>query len=129
MSWFKQTFGIDFVDFAIQFVLTGLAMGFADTAVRPGGNSEPLLFGVAGSSILLFAVRRHLALKRAATEPAGLTTGQMAATRIEELEERLAHLEAGEARMAELEERLDFAERLLAQTTRENLALPGEPPR
>jgi hypothetical protein len=43
---------------------------------------------------------------------------------LEEIEHRLAELEAREARVAELEERLDFAERLL---TREAAArqLPG----
>lgn len=34
---------------------------------------------------------------------------------VEELRERVRDLEAGQARYAELEERLDFAERLLAQ--------------
>jgi len=35
--------------------------------------------------------------------------------RLEELERRVGELEAGQRRVAELEERLDFAERLLAQ--------------
>jgi hypothetical protein len=35
--------------------------------------------------------------------------------RLAELEARLAELEQGQAHLAELEERLDFAERLLAQ--------------
>jgi len=44
--------------------------------------------------------------------------------RLEEMEQRLAGLEAREARVAELEERLDFAERLLTReaATRQ---LPG----
>jgi hypothetical protein len=44
--------------------------------------------------------------------------------RLDEIEHRLGELEAREARLAELEERLDFAERLL---TRETAArqLPG----
>ena len=37
------------------------------------------------------------------------------AERVEELERRVGELEAGQRRVAELEERLDFAERLLAQ--------------
>ena len=45
----------------------------------------------------------------------GLTTGEMASQRIEVLEERVRELEHTVARAAELEERLDFAERILAQ--------------
>ncbi len=37
------------------------------------------------------------------------------AERVEELERRVGELEAGQHRVAELEERLDFAERLLAR--------------
>jgi hypothetical protein len=37
------------------------------------------------------------------------------AERVEELERRVGELEAGRQRVAELEERLDFAERLLAR--------------
>jgi len=37
------------------------------------------------------------------------------AQRVEELERRVGELEAGQRRVAELEERVDFAERLLAQ--------------
>ena len=43
---------------------------------------------------------------------------------LEEIRSRLQQLEAREARVAELEERLDFAERLL---TREREALPPGP--
>lgn len=62
--------------------------------------------------------------------------GGGAAEHIAELEERLVHLEqrgltSGEveqayARLAEMEERVDFAERLLAQQTGQRPALPGQ---
>jgi uncharacterized coiled-coil protein SlyX len=61
--------------------------------------------------MVVLGVRRHSALKRLPPE----TTGELAAERIVELEARVAELEQGEFRMHELEERLDFAERLLAQ--------------
>jgi ubiquinone biosynthesis protein UbiJ len=67
---------------------------------------------VAASSLILLAVRRRLALRRQAAP--GLGTGEVAAERMFELEQRLADLESVEHRMAELEERLDFAERMLA---------------
>jgi hypothetical protein len=69
----------------------------------------PILTGL---SLLVLAVRRSIAL--GSKERRGLTTGEMAAERIAELEQRLEELESAQARVAELEERLDFAERLLA---------------
>lgn len=44
----------------------------------------------------------------------GLTTGEAQLARLEELELRVAELDAVHQRLAELEERLDFSERLLA---------------
>lgn len=45
--------------------------------------------------------------------------------RVAELEARVAELEQGKARVAELEERLDFAERMLAQAKPEGALPPG----
>ena len=45
----------------------------------------------------------------------GITTGEMNAERLAEVESRLDQLETVQARVAELEERLDFAERLLGR--------------
>lgn len=50
-------------------------------------------------------------------------TGSAAAEELDELHARLAELEAGQARIAELEERVDFAERLLT-SPREDQRLP-----
>lgn len=44
---------------------------------------------------------------------------------VETLRQRLGELEDGQARIAELEERLDFSERILAQVQRERV--PGGP--
>lgn len=62
-------------------------------------------------------------LRRPASETEGLTTGEVQLTRIEELEARVADLETSHARLAELEDRLDFSERLLA---RHGERAPGE---
>ena len=43
---------------------------------------------------------------------------------VEDLQKRLDALEEGQRRVAELEERLDFAERLLARQRDERLAPP-----
>jgi hypothetical protein len=67
---------------------------------------------IVGASLVVLSVRRSIALRRFGQT--GLTTGEMAAERIAELEQRVAELEAAQAQVAELNERLDFAERLLA---------------
>lgn len=64
------------------------------------------------ASAVVFAIRRRFALRR---RPRGTATGEVEALRVEDLEARLAELEAAHQRVYELEERLDFAERLLAQ--------------
>jgi hypothetical protein len=115
MSWFTRHFGIDFIDFAIQFALTGFLAAAIDTTVH-GPDKELLVFAVIGASIVVFGVRRRRALERMARQPVGLNSGQMAAARLEELEVRVSQLESAETRVAELEERLDFAERLLARS-------------
>lgn len=127
MTWFRRHFGLDPVDVVIHATLTGLAMGFFATVARgPAADVLPLL--VAGASVAAFGVRRAWALRRGAADPAGLTTGQMAAARLEELEERVAQLEAAESRVLELEERLDFTERMLAQATGERSIAAGGGP-
>ncbi len=45
---------------------------------------------------------------------------------IDELRERVARLEECEMRLAELEERLDFTERMLAQAQPQSVLPPGE---
>lgn len=103
---------LDFGDWVIHIAATvALAVALA-TAV--GAPDEPL---GAGLGIVIgavgLAVRRHLA--RTSREALGLETGEAAADRIAALEQRVAELEEQQHRMLELEERLDFAERLLAR--------------
>ena len=47
--------------------------------------------------------------------PAGADPSEQMAAEVDALKVRLADLEAGQGRVTELEERLDFAERMLAQ--------------
>jgi hypothetical protein len=74
---------------------------------------------VFAASFVVLAVRRARALRRR-TE---LDTESAPARQIAELEDRVAELEAVQGRMLELEERLDFAERMLARES-ERLRLP-----
>lgn len=109
MSWIRKTVGLDGVDLVIHLAVTGFMMIVAGSIAME--NPEGLVASVGAVSMVALGVRRHSALKRLPPE----TTGELTAERIAELEARVAELEQGEFRMHELEERLDFAERLLAQ--------------
>ena len=105
---FKRYVGVDFVDLLIQ---SGVTLAFMVFVAMTDGP-EALYPVTVGVSLVVLGVRRHFALKRG--DAAGLTTGQMQAERTAELEQRVADLEAVQARVYELEERVDFTERLLA---------------
>lgn len=100
-------------------ILGLLAVGavgwFFDATNAFPGNSDaswaaPLAVYLVGAAGL------HL-VRRLRRDPgrAGITTGEMNAERLAEMESRLDQLEAVQGRVAELEERLDFAERLLSR--------------
>lgn len=106
-GFFRRTVGLDFVDLAIHAGVTFFLMILADEAAN---NSAGV--GIVGAvSLLVLGVRRHYALRNLPPHsPAELSEARMA-----ELESRLAEAGDLEFRVQELEERLDFAERLLAQ--------------
>lgn len=83
-----------------------------------------LLALIAGTTIVLWPLVRAIARRiegRGGKETAHLQD------EIDQLRERVAELEATQTSMAELEERLDFAERLLTRS-RESAGLPpGQP--
>ncbi len=113
----KSVFGMDAVDLGIHVLVTGVVLFWVGAV----NNGKDALIGfslVTVSSLVLLDVRRRLALRR--RERAGLTTGEMAAERIAELEQRVAELETAQGQVAE---RMDFAERLLAQGSLEQRAL------
>jgi len=113
----KHIMGLDWLDVVIHaFVTICVAVALSEGFHADEDVALPLVFG---SSAILLAVRRHYALKKlAATE--GLSTGEMAAERIADLEARVAELEIAQGRVAELEERMDFSERLLTQKSHES---------
>jgi hypothetical protein len=113
MSWMRKNLGLDGFDLLIHVGLTIMFMMF----VAMSGGPEELFPVITGASLLVLAIRRRIALKSGGT--AGLSTGEMAVERIAELEDRVAELEAAQQDVAELAERLDFAERLLAQKGRD----------
>lgn len=78
------------------------------------GDAASAIVGVAfaGTVIMLFGPLVRALARR--LEGRGPSTELLAD--VEALQGRVDQLEAGQSRVAELEERLDFAERLLAQT-------------
>jgi hypothetical protein len=106
----KSSLGLDGFDLLIHVGITVMLMVVASTATSGGREEVPISLVVAGSLGLL-AWRRQRAVRR------GIVTasGEYKSERVAELEQRVAQLEAEQGRVLELEERLDFAERLLAQ--------------
>jgi hypothetical protein len=121
VSRLRQVLGLDAIDLFIHIGVTLALMGF----VGVSGGPEELYPVLSGLSLLVLGVRRSLALRMAGRR--GLSTGEMAAVRIAELDQRMAELEAAQGRVAELEERLDFTERLLAKSAAEPRALGRGP--
>lgn len=119
MSWLRRNLGLDGFDLLIHVGVTCMLMAF----IAMSNGPEELFPVITGVSLLVLAGRRHFALKAGGS--AGLTTGEMAAERIAELEERVVQLESAQVEVAELAERLDFAERLLAQTPAERVLPRG----
>jgi hypothetical protein len=107
----KRGLGMDAFGLFIHVGITICALGFVAVSDGPE-EMYPLL---TGASLLMLAVRRWLARR----EPGGTgeITGEAppAGVRIADLEQRVAELESVQERIFELEERLDFSERLLAQ--------------
>ena len=104
----KRWLGIDGVDFIIQAFVTIFAAVFVSGTDGPG--QETRIGAVFMASLLVLGIRRHLARKRGElgqTLPSG--------EHMLDFEQRLADLEAAQQRIYELEERVDFAERMLSQ--------------
>lgn len=122
---FKSIVGLDVLDVVIHFGLTAIVLG----GFLPGlhGEDEVAIVSmmITGTSLFVFAIRRHLAMRRLA-RGSRVTTGEMNAERMAELESRVTELESAQARVYELEERLDFAERLLARDSGARALAPGE---
>lgn len=111
MSWFRRNIGLDGFDLALHVGVTFTLIAWVGMSNGP----EEMFAMITGASLIVLGVRRSLALRRGGQQ--GLTTGEMEAERIAELEQRVAELEAAQAHVADLAERLDFAERLLAKSS------------
>ncbi len=116
----RSPFGIDWIDLLIHVSVTGMMMIIAESAARDVG-SEGAIAAVVAVSLGLLAWRRKRALERR-----GPDTDPGSPNRLYDLEGRVADLEASQGRVLELEERLDFAERLLAQQRESSRLGSGE---
>jgi hypothetical protein len=105
----RRYFGLDLIDLAIHVGVTGAIGAFL---VATGLREEIVWSAVTTISLVVLAARRRYGMRSTRAE----TTGEsLAHARVADLEQRLSELEQRDYRVAELEERLDFAERLLAQ--------------
>lgn len=123
MSWWRRHIGVDPIETLIHVGVTFAAMIVGASAARQPEEEVVAIALVFAASLLLFW-RRRVALRNVPQE----TSGERAAMRLEDLEACLIELERANVRIAELEERLDFAERLLAQERRSSGLLKGGSP-
>jgi hypothetical protein len=111
MSGWKRFFGLDLFDSAVH---VGITIAGMILLAEQSRQPEPVVL-FACTSAVVFSVRRYFALKRQGRpgEVSGETTTGV--HRSLDNEARLQELESLYGRVAELEERVDFAERLLAR--------------
>ncbi len=103
----KKWLGMDVIDLVIQVAVTGCLMGWVGVSRGP----DELYPMITGASFLLWGIRRHFTLKRLAREE----ISEGSTERVADLEDRVRDVESLQNRMIELEERVDFTERLLAR--------------
>ncbi len=107
MSWWRRVVGTDLVESAIWIVGGILIANLTWEAAKDDVASQGAALGV----IIAFAVRRYFLIRN--RPPEGETSG---AWRVADLESRIAELETLHQRVAELEERVNFSERMLANS-------------
>ena len=101
--------------------LTGMGLSFLFAVMeesqgsRNASNPAPVFAGVAAAVIFYALLRGPVGRAIGKMLEGGSGQDEQLALRVEELEAQLGELGLDQRRFAELEERLDFAERLLAQ--------------
>lgn len=111
--------GLDWFDFVVHIAVT-IAGGATLDALFPGRSSDVAIGLWIAASAVALGYRRKRALAAAEATPAD-------SLRLNVLEDRVAELEAQQGRLYELEERLDFTERLLTQQReRDSARLPAQ---
>ena len=108
----RTTRALDWRDVVIHLIVTLIGIFLAEF------SEEGLIPLVMLASAVIFVLRWVI------PAPGGASANE-ADGRLAEVEERLRYLEGDHERMIELEERLDFAERLLARQQEGERLLPG----
>jgi len=112
--------GLDWVDVMIH---AGVTFALAAAAAGAARQDEGIVIGlVVAASLVILGWRRS----RAPRQGPGTESGEFRGERLAELEQRMLELEGQQGRMLELEERLDFTERMLAQQRETPRVGPGE---
>ena len=104
----KSAAKLDWIDVLIQVAITGCLVAVGAAVADDTSMQVPVVFMVIAVSLVILAWRRRRGL-------AALGEGSDEQWRLGALEQRIVELESGQERLVELEERLEFAERLLAQ--------------
>ena len=121
---FKSVVGLDAIDVIIQVAITVAIMAGLMFTAHGEEEIAVIVATVTTTSLAVFGIRRYLTLRRLARQ--NMTTGEVQADRLAELESRVADLESAQARVMELEERLDFTERMLARDSTQRAIAPGQ---
>jgi hypothetical protein len=106
LSTWRRVVGLDFINTALVVAGSSILVIFVGELT---GSGE-LALGSMALCLLGFGILRHYALRALPGESE--TSGSW---RMADVEARLVELEAMSSRIAELEERVDFSERLLAE--------------
>lgn len=107
----RTRLGLDWIDLLLHVgatIFLMIVVASVGDEMGAGPPTEAMIGLVGALSVIVLAVRRRRALDAAPRDDS-------AEARLAEVEDRLHALEHGQERLYELEERLEFAERLLAQ--------------
>jgi hypothetical protein len=118
----RRYLGLDFLDLVIQLGATIALAIVASSLASPHEEVGGAL--VVAASFGLLAWRRARGLAELRHQATG--EERDAADRIAELEQRVAELEYSQTRLLDLEERVDFNERLLVRQRDEGRLIHGE---
>jgi hypothetical protein len=114
----SSSHGSRFWGVLLTLAITGMGLGFLFGLMDQSrfiNNGMPIFVGLVGGGVFWAVVRGPIGKAVAKMLDGHSVPDEQLVMRIEQLEDRLAELGMDQLRVAELEERLDFAERLLSQ--------------
>ena len=106
MEWWKRTFGLH----PVEMLIHTFVGGFLVAALAEASHNDAVALLATAGVFAAYAWRRQRAI--AELPAAGMTSGEV---RLDEFHAQAEELHELRGRMIELEERVDFAERLLAR--------------